>query len=166
MVYEGNNFFRPKLQNVWKKINEKPFKNNKNCKRKFVWYMRGITFLTVFRHGYFFKNAEKRRKINQKYKCKFVKYMRGWTFVFHFFHKICRISEEKSAEIHVNTRKIGDANSSGIWGKKLFLCTKVHKNCRMSEKISALKYNTSLWISRQIFLYCAEFSFYWTSCKP
>ena len=95
--------FRQKLHEFKKNISVKPFISNKNRKCKFMWYMR------------------------------------GWTFVFHFFHKICRISEEKSAGTIVNTRKIEDANSSGIWGKKLFLCTKVHKNCRMSEKISALK---------------------------
>lgn len=40
--------------------------------------------------------------------------------------KKCRISKKISSENLVNTTKIGYNETSGIWGDKLFLCTKLH----------------------------------------
>ena len=40
--------------------------------------------------------------------------------------KKCRISKKISPENLVNTTKIEHGETSGIWGDKLFLCTKLH----------------------------------------
>ena len=54
------------LQNIWKKIGIKPFKNNKNHKCKFVWYMRELLFYRYFDTVIFSKipgNVEKSSKV-------------------------------------------------------------------------------------------------------
>lgn len=99
-----------------KKIFCKPFKYNKNSIWLSVWYMREEIFMYKKCRMSGEKILWKRCKYSEYGECKFVRYMERITFVFWK----CRISEKISLRNAVNTRKIVNANSCGIWGRYFF----------------------------------------------
>ena len=63
-----------------------------------------VTFLQIFRHGYFFKSAENRCKIKQNEQCKFVYYMRKLTFAVDVRHGYFLKNTEKRWKIKQSRR--------------------------------------------------------------
>ena len=63
-----------------------------------------VTFLQIFRHGYFFKSAENRCKIKQNEQCKFVYYMRKLTFAVDVRHGYFLKNTEKCCKIKQSRR--------------------------------------------------------------